>query len=59
MAQELGIAIRKSNKFAKFKRQIGLQSMVLPGLLALLVFSYLPMFGIIIAFQNNEVSTGF
>ncbi|MCL2060475.1 MAG: ABC transporter permease subunit [Oscillospiraceae bacterium] len=59
MSQSVNIQKRKTNKFARFRRQIGLQTMVVPGLMALLIFSYLPMFGIIIAFQNYEVATGF
>ena len=50
---------KKTNQFVRFRRQLGLQTMVWPGLLALLIFSYLPMFGIIIAFQNYTVATGF
>jgi putative aldouronate transport system permease protein len=33
--------------------------MILPGLLALLVFSYRPMYGVIIAFQNYKPLEGF
>ncbi len=35
-----------------------LLSMMIPGSLALLVFSYLPMFGVIIAFKNINYSLG-
>ena len=50
---------KKNGRLARFGRQIGLQTMVWPGLAALLLFSYLPMFGIVIAFQNFSVATGF
>jgi len=36
----------------------GLLSMMIPGSIALLVFSYLPMFGIIIAFKDINYSKG-
>lgn len=36
----------------KFKREIPLHLMMLPGVLFLLIFSYLPMGGIVIAFQK-------
>lgn len=39
-------------------RDAPLLSMTLPGVLLLLVFAYLPMFGIMIAFKNFRVSDG-
>ena len=36
----------------KFKKEIPLHLMILPGFMILLVFSYLPMAGIIIAFEK-------
>lgn len=35
-----------------------LHAMALPGFLALLIFSYIPMFGLIMAFQNMDFSKG-
>ncbi len=49
----------RSKSFIKtFKENIELLSLSLPGLLFLFVFSYLPMFGIIIAFKNYIPSKG-
>jgi len=39
--------------------QITLQLMILPALLTILIFSYLPMFGIVIAFKDYNVLDGF
>lgn len=38
-----------------FKKQAGLQSMVLPGIIFLIIFSYMPIYGLSIAFKNYTV----
>ena len=40
----------------RFIRQWGLQMMVIPGILWMLVFNYLPMGGIVMAFKNFRLS---
>ena len=42
----------------KLLKQRWLQLFVLMGLIYMLVFSYLPMFGVIIAFKNYRISSG-
>lgn len=42
----------------KWRKHIGLFSMTLPGMLLLFAFSYLPMFGIVIAFKNYRAVDG-
>lgn len=44
--------------FKKFGRQWELQSMVIPWLVVIFVFCYLPMFGIIIAFKDFRFNLG-
>ncbi len=39
-------------KFGKWRRELPLHVMILPGLLLILLFSYVPMAGIMIAFQK-------
>ena len=47
---------KKSRRFWRdFKRQAGLQSMVLPGIVFMIIFSYLPIYGLTIAFKNYTV----
>lgn len=46
-----------SNRFAKSNRTYHL--MILPGIIFLLIFNYLPMFGIIMAFQDYVPAKGF
>lgn len=46
-------------KSAKWKRQLPLHVMLIPGLIVVLIFSYGPMFGITIAFQKFMPAKGF
>ncbi|MEI8095404.1 MAG: ABC transporter permease subunit [Spirochaetales bacterium] len=39
----------------RWKKQAALQSFVWPGILFILIFSYIPMYGIVIAFQDYTV----
>ncbi|NQX59801.1 sugar ABC transporter permease [Paenibacillus qinlingensis] len=45
--------------FQSFIAQIDLQVMVLPGVLLVLIFSYVPMWGVLIGFQNYNLFSGF
>ncbi|MCL2572385.1 MAG: ABC transporter permease subunit [Defluviitaleaceae bacterium] len=42
----------KKRKAGQFKKEIPFHLMLLPGVVLLIIFSYLPMFGIIMAFQD-------
>lgn len=44
---------------AKFKKQWQYHLMLLPGVLLVLSFSYIPLYGVIIAFQNYNPGMGF
>lgn len=47
---------------ALFRKLIGqweLQAMILPGILTLFVFSYIPMYGVLMAFQDYNLFKGF
>lgn len=53
---------KKKGKFGlsdSFKSQIDLQLMVIPGVICLILFAYLPMYGIVIAFQDYSIYDGF
>lgn len=43
----------------KFKKQWQYHLMLLPGVLLVLIFSYIPLYGVIIAFQNYNPGMGF
>ncbi|TYP76727.1 ABC transporter permease [Paenibacillus methanolicus] len=53
-ARRLSAAVR----WPRFKSQFALQSMVWPGILFLVLFSYMPMYGILIAFQDYDLFQG-
>ena len=44
---------------AKFKKQWQYHLMLLPGVLLVLIFSYIPLYGVIIAFQDYNPGMGF
>lgn len=44
--------IKKNNRMAKFKRQLPLHLMLVVPMILILIFNYLPMAGLVIAFQN-------
>ncbi len=44
--------------FKKFRRDVPLLFLTLPGMLYLFIFAYLPMFGIMIAFKNYKFTDG-
>lgn len=51
--------VKKNNKkFSKLKRNIPLHLMLLPGVLLVLVFNYIPMGGIVMAFQDFKITRG-
>lgn len=52
-------ASRRKGWFQSFIDQIDLQVMVLPGVLLVLLFSYVPMWGVLIGFQNYNLFSGF
>jgi putative aldouronate transport system permease protein len=49
---------KKSANFRKFKNNLPLHLMMLPGVVLVLIFCYLPMYGIIIAFQRFVPAKG-
>lgn len=54
-----GVILIHNKIFLKrFQSQLPFQIFVWLGLIFLLIFSYVPMFGIIIAFKNYKISTG-
>lgn len=43
----------------KFRRQWQYHLMLIPGMIAIFVFSYIPLYGVIIAFEHYNVGLGF
>lgn len=50
--------VRKKSGFRRFIKQLDVQLMVWPGLLLVLVFNYIPMYGILMAFVDYNIFTG-
>lgn len=56
---ELVLKPKKKKAFLRFMRQMDIQMMVLPALLLIIVFSYIPMYGVLMAFQDYSIFKGF
>ena len=54
----LGNPKKRKNNFTRFFGQIDLQLMVIPALILIFVFSYIPMYGVLIAFQDYKIGSG-
>jgi putative aldouronate transport system permease protein len=51
--------IKPKSKLRRFLKQWDLQLMVIPALLLIFVFSYVPMYGVLTAFQDYNIFKGF
>ncbi len=51
--------MEKNQKLRTFKKQLPLHGFVLAGLIFLLLFSLIPMVGVIIAFEDYDIKAGF
>lgn len=56
MKEKTNQKLTSKNIWRRLKEQRYLQFMALPGVVFMLVFSYLPMYGIVIAFKNYKVT---
>ncbi len=45
-------------KARKFKEQLQIHSMIIPGIVLVIIFSFIPMIGVIMAFQDYNISKG-
>lgn len=51
-------AAAKPSKWKQFTKQWDLQSMVWPGIIFVFIFSYIPMYGVVMAFQQYDIFAG-
>ena len=49
---------KKTSLFKEFKRHYALLIMLIPGVIALLLFAYKPMYGLLIAFKDYKFKLG-
>ena len=52
------VTVKSKVLFNELKKNLSLFTMLIPGLLHLILFGYLPMFGVIIAFKKINLSLG-
>ncbi|NMM54420.1 ABC transporter permease [Paenibacillus aquistagni] len=50
---------KEASGLKRFIKQIDIQLMVIPALLLIFVFSYIPMYGVLMAFQDFDIFKGF
>ncbi|QGQ98371.1 sugar ABC transporter permease [Paenibacillus psychroresistens] len=50
---------KRISKLVLFGRQWDLQLMVIPALIFIFIFSYFPLYGLLMAFQDYDIFTGF
>lgn len=53
--------VRSSQRsaFSRFMGQFDLQMMVIPGIILIFIFAYIPMYGVMMAFQDYSIFKGF
>lgn len=56
--KQVNITINKKSKLGVFRENFELSVMLVPGIICLLIFSYIPMFGVIIAFKDYRNNLG-
>jgi putative aldouronate transport system permease protein len=56
---EIKSTVTSKNTFVRFLKQLDLQMMVVPGIIFILIFSYIPMYGVLMAFQDYSIFDGF
>src|SRR5699024_10643295 len=49
---------RSGHLFNRYFKQMNLQMMVIPGVLFILVFPYIPMYGVLMGFQDYDIFKG-
>lgn len=47
---------KKASFFKRYKQQLPLQMMVIPGILFMIIFTYIPIYGIVVAFKSFTVT---
>ncbi len=55
---ETAVTVRKKSRWKDFRDNAELSALTIPGILLLLVFAYIPMLGIIIAFKDYRNNLG-
>lgn len=59
MAAVMSLKDRKKSLWVRYIAQIDLQLMVIPALVLIFIFAYLPMYGVLMSFQDYDIFGGF
>ena len=57
-AANVKIQSNSGGRWRKWKNQLEVQSMVWPGIIFLVIFSYIPMYGLVMAFKEYDLIHG-
>ena len=61
-ATKIAKTYEKNSFWHRLKKDLinnrGLYALVIPGFILLIIFSYIPMYGVVMAFQNYDPSAG-
>lgn len=52
------LALARKKRSSRNRDQLSLQSMIIPGILFILIFTFIPLYGVIIAFKDYNIVTG-
>lgn len=52
------LALARKKGSSRNRDQLSLQSMIIPGILFILIFTFIPLYGVIIAFKDYNIITG-
>ncbi|GAA0135142.1 ABC transporter permease subunit [Paenibacillus sp. YSY-4.3] len=52
------LALARKKGSSRNRDQLSLQSMIIPGILFILIFTFIPLYGVIIAFKDYNIVTG-
>ncbi|WP_055107039.1 ABC transporter permease [Paenibacillus ihumii] len=52
------LALAREKRSSRNRDQLSLQSMIIPGILFILIFTFIPLYGVIIAFKDYNIVTG-
>lgn len=58
-SKQAALIKKRPSGFTRFMKQLDIQLMVWPALILILIFSYIPMYGVLMAFQDYSVFKGF
>ena len=57
-AEKQSFAVKAKNLAMEYKKHYPLVIMIIPGLIALILFNYLPIYGVTIAFKKYQLLKG-